>query len=292
MKESNERFNGAEAIGQSHALVEMKVVDENDQEVPPGTIGEMVIRSPAIMKGYYKEKEKNRATFKNGWHHTGDLAIMDEERFYYFVDRKKDMIKTGAENVSSVEVEQWIAGYPKVAECVVVGLFHPRWIEAVTAFIVPSHGESLTGEEIIKYCYDEATFESQTAIDMQPEFFIGHFTLGLCLIYLGKPNHALEVLKIAKRLHRKHPMLSYHVAIAYLDCGNHAECIALMQPILEDGIDFIHIHAFLTAAYIISGKKDKAHKQAQEILRIDPNFTADNFANLIPYKTNSIQIEY
>ena len=152
MKESNERFNGAEAIGQSHALVEMKVVDENDQEVLPGTIGEMVIRSPAIMKGYYKEEEKNRATFKNGWHHTGDLAIMDEERFYYFVDRKKDMIKTGAENVSSVEVEQWIAGYPKVAECAVVGLFHPRWIEAVTAFVVPSHGDSLNGEEIIKYC--------------------------------------------------------------------------------------------------------------------------------------------
>ena len=154
MKESNERFNGAEAIGQSHALVEMKVVDDTDHEVTPGTIGEMVIRSPAIMKGYYKEEEKTRATFKNGWHHTGDLAIMDEERFYYFVDRKKDMIKTGAENVSSVEVEQWIAAYPKVAECVVVGLFHPRWIEAVTAFVVPSHGESLTGEEIVKFCKD------------------------------------------------------------------------------------------------------------------------------------------
>ena len=152
MKESNERFNGAEAIGQSHAMVEMKVVDENDQEVPPGTIGEMVIRSPAIMKGYYKEEEKTRATFKNGWHHTGDLAIMDEERFYYFVDRKKDMIKTGAENVSSVEIEQWIAGHPKVAECAVVGIFHPRWIEAVTAFVVPSRGEPLDANEIVDYC--------------------------------------------------------------------------------------------------------------------------------------------
>ena len=152
MKESNERFNGAEAIGQAHAMVEMKVVDGNDEEALPGTIGEMVIRSPAVMKGYYKEEEKTKATFKNGWHHTGDLAIMDEERFYYFVDRKKDMIKTGAENVSSVEIEQWIAGYPKVAECAVVGVFHPRWIEAVTAFVVPTQGESLESEEIVAHC--------------------------------------------------------------------------------------------------------------------------------------------
>lgn len=112
----------------------------------------MVMRSPAIMKGYYKEEEKTSATFKNGWHHTGDLAIMDEERFYYFVDRKKDMIKTGAENVSSVEIEQWIAGHPRVAECAVVGLFHPRWMEAVTAFVVPLQGETLTGDEITDYC--------------------------------------------------------------------------------------------------------------------------------------------
>jgi len=152
MKESNERFNGAEAIGQSHAVVEMKVVDENDVELPPGEIGEMVTRSPAVMKGYYKEEDKTNETFKNGWHHTGDLAVMDEERFYYFVDRKKDIIKSGAENISSVEIEQWIANHPKVAECCVLGLFHPKWVEATTAFVVLRQGESVSAEDIRQYC--------------------------------------------------------------------------------------------------------------------------------------------
>lgn len=152
MRESAKRFSGASAIGQSHSMVEMKIVDEKDRELPPGEIGEMVVRSPAVMLGYYKEEEKTAQTFKNGWHHTGDLAVMDEERFYYFVDRKKDMVKTGAENVSSVEVEQWIAKHPKVAEVVVVGIPHPRWMEAVTAFVVPVQGENLSGDEIVSYC--------------------------------------------------------------------------------------------------------------------------------------------
>ncbi len=152
MRESAKRFSGASAIGQSHSMVEMKIVDEKDRELPPGEVGEMVVRSPAVMLGYYKEEEKTAQTFKNGWHHTGDLAVMDEERFYYFVDRKKDMVKTGAENVSSVEVEQWIAKHPKVAEVVVVGIPHPRWMEAVTAFVVPVQGENLSGDEIVSYC--------------------------------------------------------------------------------------------------------------------------------------------
>jgi fatty-acyl-CoA synthase len=154
MKEGDKRFKGAEAIGQSHAMVEMKVVDESDNELPPGEIGEMAVRSPAVMQGYYKEPQKTAETFKNGWHHTGDLAVMDEERFYYFVDRKKDMVKSGAENVSSLEVEQWIARHPRVAEVVVVGIPHPRWIEAVTAFVVPLLNQTVTGEEIVQYCKD------------------------------------------------------------------------------------------------------------------------------------------
>ena len=152
MKESNERFNGAEAIGQSHAVLEMKVVDENDVELPPGEIGEMVTRGPCVMKGYYKEEEKTNETFKNGWHHTGDLAVMDEERYYYFVDRKKDIIKSGAENISSVEIEQWIAKHPKVAESCVMGLFHPKWVEATTAFVVSKEDDPVTPEEIRLYC--------------------------------------------------------------------------------------------------------------------------------------------
>jgi len=151
-KESEERFGGAEPIGQPHTMVEMKVVDENANEVLPGTVGEMVARSPSVMLGYYKEPEKTREIFKGGWLHTGDLAIMDEEHYFYFVDRKKDVVKSGGENVSTVEVESLIFDHPKVADATIVGLPHPRWIEAVTAFVVPKPGESITEEEIIQFC--------------------------------------------------------------------------------------------------------------------------------------------
>jgi fatty-acyl-CoA synthase len=151
-KESEERFGGAEPIGPPHTMVEMKVVDENMNEVPPGTVGEMVARSPSVMLGYYKEPKKTREIFKGGWLHTGDLAIMDEEHYFYFVDRKKDVVKSGGENVSTVEVESLIFNHPKVADATIVGLPHPRWIEAVTAFVVPKPGESITEEEIIQFC--------------------------------------------------------------------------------------------------------------------------------------------
>lgn len=150
--EANERFDGAEPIGQPHAMVEMMIVDDHDSEVPPGTIGEMVARSPSVMMGYYKDPERTAEVFRGGWLHTGDLGRMDGEHFFYFVDRKKDIIKTGAENVSSVEVEQWMAKHPKVVECTVVGLPHERWGEAVTVFVVPKPGASIEEEEIIAYC--------------------------------------------------------------------------------------------------------------------------------------------
>jgi len=151
-KESEERFGGAEPIGPPHTMVEMKVVDENNNDVPPGTVGEMVARSPSVMLGYYQEPKKTREIFKGGWLHTGDLAIMDEEHYFYFVDRKKDIVKSGGENVSTVEVESLIFDHPKVAEVAIVGLPHPRWIEAVTAFVVPKPGESITEKEIIQFC--------------------------------------------------------------------------------------------------------------------------------------------
>jgi len=151
-KESEERFGGAEPIGQPHNMVEMKIVDENGNDVPPGTVGEMVARSASVMLGYYKEEEKTKEIFRGGWLHTGDLAIMDEEHHFYFVDRKKDVVKSGGENVSTVEVESVISGHPKVADVAIVGFSHPRWMEAVTAFVVAKPNESITEEEIIQFC--------------------------------------------------------------------------------------------------------------------------------------------
>ena len=150
--EANERFDGAEPIGQPVSMVEMKIVDEHDNEVPSGTIGEMVVRSPSVMMGYYKNPEKTFEVFRGGWLHTGDIGRMDEEYFFYFVDRKKDIIRTGSENVSSVEIEQWVVKHPKLSECTAVGLPHERWGQAVTIFVVPIPGTTIEEKEVIRYC--------------------------------------------------------------------------------------------------------------------------------------------
>jgi len=139
-------------IGKPLSTLETKLVDDNDNEVSPGTIGEIVARSPSVMLGYYKNEEKTKETFRNGWHHTGDFAVMDEEGNYYFVDRKKDIVKTGGENVSSYEVEELLFKHPKVANVAIIGLPDPYWGEAVTACIVPLPGMSVEKEEIIQFC--------------------------------------------------------------------------------------------------------------------------------------------
>ena len=99
--------------------------------------GEIVVRGPAVMLGYYKDADRTEGAFEGGWLHTGDLARMDEDGNIYFVDRKKDIIKTGGENVSSQEVEEAIFKHRKVAEAAVIGVPHDYWTEAVVAVVVP-----------------------------------------------------------------------------------------------------------------------------------------------------------
>ena len=140
------------AIGVPDTAVAVKVFDDNDQEVPPGQIGELVIRSAAVMKGYWKKDDVTKKTLANGWLHTGDLGYMDEEGWIYFVDRKKDMIKTGGENVSSQEVEGLLLRHPKLAMAAVIGLPDPYWMEVVSAHVVPKPGMEVTEEDIIAFC--------------------------------------------------------------------------------------------------------------------------------------------
>lgn len=151
-KESRTRFENAEPVGRPQIVNEMKIVDENDIELQRGKTGEIVVRGPSIMAGYYKEPQKTKDCFKGGWHHTGDFGIMDEEGFIYFVDRKKDMVKSGGENVSTVEVEGEIYNHPNVAEATVVGLPHPVWSEALTAFVVAKSPETINPDDIINHC--------------------------------------------------------------------------------------------------------------------------------------------
>jgi fatty-acyl-CoA synthase len=142
----------AGSAGKAALNVETRVVDEDMKPVPPGTEGEIVHRSPQAMLGYWNDPEKTAETFRGGWLHTGDLGVLDEEGYLTVVDRIKDMIKTGGENVASREVEEIIHEHPAVAEVAVFGVEHPRWIEAVTAAVVVRPGQSLTKEELVSFC--------------------------------------------------------------------------------------------------------------------------------------------
>ena len=129
---------------------DVRIVDENDQELPDGEVGEIIVRGPNVFKGYYKRPDANAETLRNGWLHTGDLGYMDEDGFLFFVDRKKDMIKSGGENVYSIEVELGILNTnPEVLEAAVVGIPDPKWGEMVTAFVVARPGTSVDTEDLI-----------------------------------------------------------------------------------------------------------------------------------------------
>ncbi|MEV5776746.1 acyl-CoA synthetase [Streptomyces antimycoticus] len=138
----------AGSAGRAALNVETRVVDDDDSPVPPGEVGEIVHRSPHATLGYYDDAEKTAAAFRNGWFHSGDLGVMGEDGYLTVVDRKKDMIKTGGENVASREVEETLYLLDGVAEVAVFGISHPHWIEAVTAVVVPKKGAELTREQI------------------------------------------------------------------------------------------------------------------------------------------------
>lgn len=132
--------------------VETRVVDDAMVDVKPGEIGEIVHRSPQLLLGYFNDPERTAAAFEGGWFHSGDLATVDDEGYITVVDRKKDMIKTGGENVASREVEETLYRLDGISEVAVVGLPHERWIEAVTAIIVAKPGAALSDDAVIGHC--------------------------------------------------------------------------------------------------------------------------------------------
>jgi fatty-acyl-CoA synthase len=140
------------SAGKAVLNVETRVVDDEMKDVAPGEIGEIVHRSPQLLTGYYKDPERTAAAFQGGWFRSGDLAVVDDEGYIRVVDRKKDMIKTGGENVASREVEEAIYGLAKVSEVAVIGVPHPLWVEAVTAVIVVKQGEELSESEVTDFC--------------------------------------------------------------------------------------------------------------------------------------------
>ena len=141
-----------ESAGQPMFTVEVKIVDSNDNELPVGEIGEIVARGPNIMKGYWNKPAETAYALRNGWMHTGDVGYMDQDGFLYIVDRMKDMIISGGENVYSVEVEAAIYQHTAVAMCAVIGIPDEKWGEAVHAVVVLREGASLTSDELIQHC--------------------------------------------------------------------------------------------------------------------------------------------
>jgi fatty-acyl-CoA synthase len=153
------------SCGRAVLNVETRVVDDAMRDVRPGEVGEIVHRSPHLMLGYFHDDERTRAAFEGGWFHSGDLATIDEEGYITVVDRKKDMIKTGGENVASREVEEMIYRLPGVSEVAVVGVPHPRWVEAVLAIVVPKGGQQLTEADVLAHCQQHlAGFKAPKAV--------------------------------------------------------------------------------------------------------------------------------
>jgi long-chain acyl-CoA synthetase len=139
----------------------IKVFDERGQELPPGQRGEIVIKGPTLMKGYWNLPEETAKTIKDGWFHTGDLGYVDEDGYFYITGRKKDIIIRGGENVSPVEVEEVLLQHPAVAEAGVVGIPDAVYGEEIKAFVVIKPGKRANEEELIAFCKDRLpTFKS------------------------------------------------------------------------------------------------------------------------------------
>ena len=140
------------SAGRAMPAVEIRIVDENDNEVPRGEVGEIIARGPNIMKGYWGRDDLTAETLRGGWLHTGDAAFMDEGGFIFISDRLKDMIISGGENVYSTEVENAMYQHPDVGQCAVIGVPDEKWGERVHAIVVPRDGTSPDPKDLMAHC--------------------------------------------------------------------------------------------------------------------------------------------
>jgi long-chain acyl-CoA synthetase len=131
---------------------EMKVVDDDDKEVPDGALGEIVLRGENILKGYYKNPDANNTAFRNGWFHTGDIGYRDADGFYFIVDRKTDMIIRGGENIYPREIDEVLYQHPAVSAAAAIGVPDPLYGEEVAAFVVLKDGATATAQELMDFC--------------------------------------------------------------------------------------------------------------------------------------------
>lgn len=140
------------SVGKPFPSCQMRLIDDNDNDVPLGERGEIIFRSDCMIEGYWNKPEETEQAMKNGWLHTGDIGRVDEDGYLYIVDRKKDLIISGGENIASKEVEDVIYTHPAVLECAVIGVPSERWGEEVKAIVALRRGMTATSEEIINHC--------------------------------------------------------------------------------------------------------------------------------------------
>ncbi len=158
------------SVGTPMLGVELRLVDDELRDRPPNSVGEIVYRGPSVMAGYHGQPEATREAFAGGWFHSGDLARFDEEGYIWLVDRKKDMIVSGGENVYPAEVERVLLDHPAVAEAAVIGIPHARWVETPLAFVVLQDGAEVGEPDLIAHCRRHlAGFKKPSAVIAVPE---------------------------------------------------------------------------------------------------------------------------
>jgi len=158
------------SAGKPCVNVEVRVVNEEGKDLRPGEVGEVIVRGYHIMKGYWKLPEATAEVLRDGWVHTGDLGYFDEGGFLFLVDRKRDVIISGAFNIYPKEIEDVIVTHPKVKEAAVIGVPDEKWGEAVKAVVVPKEGVEIDPEEIIEHCRQHlASFKKPKSVDFVKE---------------------------------------------------------------------------------------------------------------------------
>lgn len=159
------------SVGLPLPQLEVKIFDEQDREAPAGEIGEVVIRGPAVMKGYYNNPQATAETLKRGWLYTGDLGKMDEDGYLYILDRKKDMIICSGYNVYPREIEEFLHTHPAVLEAAVIGIPDPKRGESPMAFVIPKPGQKPTEEELVQFCKENlAAYKAIKGVKFIEEF--------------------------------------------------------------------------------------------------------------------------
>jgi acyl-CoA synthetase (AMP-forming)/AMP-acid ligase II len=145
---------------------QVRIVDEQDRPVPNGTVGEVAVRGPQVMRGYWNRPEATDEALRGGWMHTGDAGSLDDEGYLYIQDRVKDMIVSGGENIYPREIEDVLFQHPGVADAAVIGVPDEKWGEAVKAIVVKHEGQEVSAEDILAFCRQRlGAFKQPRSVD-------------------------------------------------------------------------------------------------------------------------------